>query len=77
MPRAKRYRARDYGLELRPEDNHTIRLLASHLDLSLRETVHQIVTHYLSSHDIDLLRAFGDRSLLAELELGMPGGTGE
>ena len=58
MPRAKRYRARDYGLELRPADNHAIRLLSSHLGLSLRETVHQIVTHYLSSHNINLLGIF-------------------
>ncbi len=54
MPRAKGYRARDYGLELRPADNHAIRLLASHLDLSLRETVHRLVTEYLTSHDINL-----------------------
>ena len=55
MPRAKGYRARDYGLELRPEDNHAIRLLASHLDLSLRETVHQLITDFLTSHNISLL----------------------
>ncbi len=55
MPRAKGYRARDYGLELRPEDNHAIRLLASHLGLSLRETVHQLVTHFITFHNINLL----------------------
>ena len=55
MPRAKGYRARDYGLELRPVDNHTIRLLSSHLGLSLRETVHRLITHFITSHNIKLL----------------------
>ena len=64
-----RIRARDRMLSLRPVDNRTIRLLAAHLNLSLRDTVHQIVTHYLSSHDIDLGRIFEDPKIMSDQQL--------
>ena len=61
-PRARRRRGRSSAeiLSLHPYDNHTIRLLAAHHGLTIRDTVHQIVTHYLSTHDIDLGKIFSD-----------------
>ncbi len=56
-------------LSLREIDNRTIRLLSAHLDLSIRDTIHQIVTHYLSSHDIDLGRIFADPKSILGNEL--------
>ena len=56
-------------LSLREIDNRTIRMLAAHHNLSIRDTVHQIVTYYLSSHDIDLGRIFEDPKILSEQHL--------
>lgn len=56
-------------LSLREVDNRAIRLIASHHDLSIRDTVHQIVTYYLSSHDIDLGRIFADPNILSDQHL--------
>lgn len=58
-------------------DRPFLRLLARELDSPLKHTLDTVIRHYVACHGIDLLRAVGDRSLLAELELGMPSGTGE
>ena len=47
------------------------------LDSPLKHTLDTVIRHYVACHGIDLLLAVGDRSLLAELELGVPGGTGK
>ena len=59
-------RARDYLLSLHPHDNRAIRLLSSRLNLSIRDTVHLIVTDYLSHHDIDLDDIFSHPKLLLD-----------
>jgi len=56
-------------LSLRPYDNRVIRLLASHHKLSIRAMVHQMVTHYLSSHDIDLGKIFSDPKAILDEDL--------
>lgn len=50
--------ARHYSLNLHPSDNHAIRLLASHLHLSLRDTVHLLITDYLSHNPTDIHKIF-------------------
>ena len=64
-----RLRARDRMLSLRPIDNHTIRLLASHHELSLRDTVHLVLTTYLSTTGIDLGKIFEDSKSTTGIDL--------
>ena len=64
-------------VNIHPNTKTILRLLAMELDIPLKHTLDTVIRHYVACHGIDLLRAVGDRSLLAELELGIPGGTGE
>ena len=64
-------------VNIHPNTKAILRLLARELDIPLKQALNTVIRHYVECRGIDLLRAVGDRSLLAELGLGMPGGTGE
>ena len=64
-------------VNIHPNPKMILRLLAREPDSPLKHTLDTVIRHYVECRGIDLLRAVGDRSLLAELELGIPGGTGK
>ncbi len=60
-------------VNIHPRTKDVLRLLARELDIPLKHTLDTVIRHYVACHGIDLLRAVGDRSLLAELELRLSG----